>query len=74
MGQGVAMGLNNSFMSLGRVAGPITAGLLFDLHISYPYIAGAAVMLIGFIICLIWLPNKITTSQETIPKQNNAQS
>jgi MFS transporter, DHA1 family, multidrug resistance protein len=54
-GQGVAMGLNNAFMSLGRIAGPIWAGLLFDVNFNYPYISGSFVMLIGFFVSLIWL-------------------
>jgi DHA1 family multidrug resistance protein-like MFS transporter len=43
-GQGVAMGLNNSFMSLGRIAGPTWAGFVFDVNIHYPYISGAVIM------------------------------
>ena len=58
MGQGIAMGLNNSFMSLGRIAGPITAGFLFDINIGYPYINGALVMLMGLVISIIWLPKQ----------------
>lgn len=54
-GQGIAMGLNNAFMSLGRIAGPIWAGSLFDVNFNYPYISGSAVMLIGFFISLVWL-------------------
>ncbi|MBE9474851.1 MAG: hypothetical protein IMY85_08155 [Chloroflexi bacterium] len=49
------MGLSNSFMSLGRIAGPLWAGFVFDLNLIYPYISGAVTMLIGFIISLIWL-------------------
>ena len=56
--QGKAMGLNNSFMSLGRIFGPVCAGLLFDVKISYPYLSGALVMLAGFIGSLIWLERK----------------
>jgi DHA1 family multidrug resistance protein-like MFS transporter len=44
-GQGAAMGLNNSFQSLGRVAGPLWAGFMFDLNLSFPYISGAIIML-----------------------------
>lgn len=62
LGQGVAMGLNNSFMSLGRIAGPITAGFLFDLNIIFPYLAGAIVMLIGFLVSVIWLGNETPNS------------
>ena len=62
--QGKAMGLNNSFMSLGRIFGPVCAGLLFDVKISYPYLNGALVMLIGFIGSLIWLERTPLTSGE----------
>ena len=53
--QGMAMGLSNSFMSLGRIAGPLVAGFVFDLNMILPFITGAAVMLLGFITSLIWL-------------------
>lgn len=51
-GQGVAMGLNNSFMSLGRIAGPTWAGFVFDVNIHYPYISGAAIMMIALVASL----------------------
>lgn len=57
-GQGQAMGLNNSFMSLGRIIGPAFAGFLFDIDISYPYLNGALVMLIGFVAALVWMNRK----------------
>ena len=44
-GQGTAMGLNNSFQSLGRVAGPLWAGVLFDWNINLPYWSAGVVML-----------------------------
>jgi DHA1 family multidrug resistance protein-like MFS transporter len=65
-GQGSAMGLNNSFMSLGRVAGPTLAGLLFDVNISFPYLLGSAVTLIGFILCLFLL-TAVKPSKEQAP-------
>jgi DHA1 family multidrug resistance protein-like MFS transporter len=51
-GQGAAMGLSNSFMSLGRIIGPIWAGFIFDLHPNYPYLSGSLFMLIGFLVSL----------------------
>jgi MFS transporter, DHA1 family, multidrug resistance protein len=57
-GQGMAMGLNNAFQSLGRIVGPLWAGALFDANISYPYLSSALVMLAGFIACLFWLPRE----------------
>jgi DHA1 family multidrug resistance protein-like MFS transporter len=53
--QGMAMGLSNSFMSLGRIAGPLWAGFVFDINLILPYLSGAVTMLFGFIISLVWL-------------------
>jgi DHA1 family multidrug resistance protein-like MFS transporter len=55
LGQGTAMGLCNSFMNLGRVVGPIWAGFIFDVNVTYPYLSGAAIMAVGFVISLIWI-------------------
>ncbi|MDY6932230.1 MAG: MFS transporter [Halobacteriota archaeon] len=55
-GQGVTMGLSNSFMSLGRIAGPIWAGIFFDINFDYPYLSGAVIMFIGFLISLLFIP------------------
>ena len=51
-GQGMAMGLNNSFMSLGRMVGPAWAGFVFDTNISYPYYSGSFIMHVGFLLSL----------------------
>jgi DHA1 family multidrug resistance protein-like MFS transporter len=51
--QGITMGLSNAFVSLGRIVGPLLGGLLFDVNMRYPYVAGAAVMLLGLAISLI---------------------
>ncbi len=59
--QGTMMGLNNSFMSLGRIAGPLWAGFLFDHNLNYPYLSSAFIMIISFICCLIWLPRLTPT-------------
>ena len=57
-GQGAAMGLSNSFMSLGRIVGPIWAGLAFDMNFDYPYLSGAAILFIGFLISLVWVTQR----------------
>ncbi len=54
-GQGVSMGINNSFLSLGRIIGPLWAGVLFDFGINLPYLSGATIMFIGFVVSIIWL-------------------
>ena len=54
-GQGAAMGLANSFSSLGRMAGPIWAGFLFDLNYNLPFVSGAVILLAGFVVSLRWV-------------------
>jgi DHA1 family multidrug resistance protein-like MFS transporter len=51
--QGTAMGLSNSFQSLGRIAGPVWGGVAFDINYDYSYISGALIMLAGFVIALL---------------------
>ena len=65
-GQGMAMGLNNAFMSLGRIVGPIWAGLVFDANITLPYASGALIMLVGFAISIIWLQKEFPLDQDTV--------
>jgi DHA1 family multidrug resistance protein-like MFS transporter len=55
MGQGAAMGLSNSFSSLGRIVGPIWAGFSYDVAAGYPFWSGAAAMLVGFVVSLVWV-------------------
>ncbi len=62
-GQGVAMGLNNAFMSLGRVVGPLWAGAALDLNINFPFMTGALVVLIGFVASIFYLSSKAELSE-----------
>ncbi|MCB2172766.1 MFS transporter [archaeon] len=64
MGLGVILGLSNSFMSLGRIVGPLWAGYAFDVNFDYPYISGSLVLFIGFLISLTWR-NKSGSSPST---------
>jgi DHA1 family multidrug resistance protein-like MFS transporter len=57
-GQGAVMGMGNSFINLGRIVGPIWAGFIFDVNPSYPYLSGAAIMFIGFLIGLVWVSQR----------------
>ena len=52
LGQGITMGLSNSSMSLGRIVGPLWAGFTFDLDFNYPYLSGAFILFIGFLVSL----------------------
>jgi DHA1 family multidrug resistance protein-like MFS transporter len=53
--QGIAMGLSNSFVSLGRIVGPLFAGAIFDLDIRLPYLSGAAILGMGFVVGILGL-------------------
>ncbi|MCU0507477.1 MAG: MFS transporter [Anaerolineae bacterium] len=48
-GQGAAMGLNNSFQSLGRGIGPLWAGFAYDIHNTLSFWTGAAVQLVALL-------------------------
>lgn len=52
-GQGAALGLNNGFQSLGRVVGPLWAGVMIDRHVNLPYLS-AAVILLGTFLYAVW--------------------
>jgi DHA1 family multidrug resistance protein-like MFS transporter len=66
IGQGAAMGLSNSAMSLGRIVGPIWAGFIFDVNYDYPYLSGAAILFIGFFLSLLWVSQR-DASRSSIP-------
>lgn len=51
---GFAMGMNTAYMSLGNVLGPLSAGLLFDLNINYPFILGLALLVVTLSIAVAW--------------------
>ena len=55
-------GLGNSFINLGRIAGPIWAGHIFDVDVRYPYLTAAAIMFTRFVASLFLLS---TPRQET---------
>ncbi len=64
--QGFTMGLNNSFLSLGRIAGPLWAGFVFDLRMYLPYLSGAVIMLIGCLMSFSLATS--STASEAIPQ------
>lgn len=47
-GQGTTMGVMQSFGSLGRIMGPVTGGLLYEIHSSIPYTVGALTFILVF--------------------------
>ncbi len=55
--QGMAMGIAESYMSLGRIIGPLWAGAIFDVNILFPYVSGATFYIIMFAISITTLRN-----------------
>lgn len=56
--QGFAAGMNNAYMSLGNMIGPLLAGTLFDWNIDSPYILGAIILLLCFVLAYVWTVRK----------------
>jgi MFS transporter, DHA1 family, multidrug resistance protein len=52
--QGFAMGMNNAYMSIGNVAGPTLAGLLYDVNITYPFVLGLVLLMVTLFITVLW--------------------
>ena len=48
--QGTVMGLNSAATSLGRVIGPLWAGYLYEVNIEFPYLSGAAALVLGLLV------------------------
>ncbi|QHJ70215.1 MFS transporter [Planococcus halotolerans] len=51
---GFAMGMNNAYMSIGNVAGPLLAGMLYDVNIVFPFILGLVMLMITIFITVGW--------------------
>ncbi|KMT21906.1 MFS transporter [Clostridium cylindrosporum] len=60
--QGFVAGMNSTYTSLGNIAGPAMAGVLFDININYPYLLAAVVMVIGLCISVMWKENRLMES------------
>lgn len=55
-GHGSATGVLSSFDSLGRIIGPPLGGWLFSLAIGLPYLSGAIISILAFILFQIYRP------------------
>jgi len=65
-GQGIAMGLANSYMSLGRIFGPLWAGTMIDINIIFPYLSGAIVFFFLFLAAMIWMKQSPTINETSV--------
>jgi MFS transporter, DHA1 family, multidrug resistance protein len=60
---GFAMGMSTSYMSIGNVIGPLSAGILYDINIVFPFILGLSLLMITGMITAAWYK-----SAKTAPK------
>ncbi|EGA88774.1 multidrug-efflux transporter [Planococcus donghaensis MPA1U2] len=51
---GFAMGMNNAYMSIGNVIGPLLAGILYDVNIVFPFMLGLLMLLLTLSITVVW--------------------
>ena len=63
--QGILLGVSNSFLSLGRVIGPLWAGFMFDVRIYLPYVSGAIILILIFVASIVWWKNETTAHRPT---------
>ncbi len=66
-GQGMSMGLNNAFMSLGRIIGPVWAGAALDMNLSLPFLTGALVFFANVVLTTLKLRAPPTILTEAVP-------
>lgn len=57
--QGFAMGMNNAYMSIGNIAGPLMAGALYDVQILYPFIAGLIILVVTTVFTFMWKNGRV---------------
>ena len=65
--QGITLGISNSFTSLGRILGPLWAGYIYEIHIGFPFLSGAAILLAGFLISLLAISRQPNQPATTAP-------
>ena len=51
---GFAMGMNNAYMSIGNIIGPLVAGALYDINILSPFVLGFVMLLVTMVIAINW--------------------
>ncbi|MBR3063775.1 MAG: MFS transporter [Exiguobacterium sp.] len=63
--QGLAMGMNNAYMSIGNILGPTLAGIAFDIDMRYPFIMGLILLLVTYMGTWNWSKRKAAAISES---------
>ncbi len=64
--QGFAMGMNNAYMSIGNVLGPLIAGMIYDIHMIYPFLLGLIVLAVTLFVSSVW-QRRLKLSKKAAP-------
>nr|PZN44174.1 MAG: hypothetical protein DIU70_02860 [Bacillota bacterium] len=54
-GQGTAIGLMDSFDSLGRIIGPVLGGSLYRRGLTLPFLSGAVLFAVALLLAAAWV-------------------
>lgn len=70
--QGAILGVVNSYYSLGRVAGPIMGGLIFDyMGMSWPYLSASLIFFLAYGLSFVLLFHKKGAKSPVMPHAAN---
>ena len=69
--QGQAMGIAESYMSLGRIMGPLWAGVIFDVNLLLPFLSGALLFFAAFFVSLKQIRPKVNPELTAHNKEIN---
>lgn len=64
--QGFAMGMNNAYMSIGNVLGPLIAGLIYDIQMIYPFLLSLIILIVTIIVSISWQKRQRLTKKATV--------
>ena len=64
--QGFAMGMNNAYMSVGNVLGPMLAGMLYDVKLIYPFVLGLVLLVLTLFTTIVWQKRSIHIKLEKV--------
>ncbi|WHY88774.1 MFS transporter [Neobacillus novalis] len=66
VGHGSSTGLLSSFDSLGRIIGPPLGGWLFSMAAGLPYISGAIITIVAFLLFVVFRPQMNTAKAPNV--------
>jgi DHA1 family tetracycline resistance protein-like MFS transporter len=63
--KGEKLGILSSFMSASMVVGPIIAGILFEIHDTFPYYVAATYLVFGLVMAVRYQRDRVSKSEQS---------